>query len=243
MLGIVEIDVSDGYFKLRILGGVRDGKPCYLIYNNELMVDTGTLNITKMQYSGPSVKIWERRNGKEVVLIDMMILDEAIIIRSLDTEFNGQPVRIYKMRSPQKRQLSKIHSWMQEAEKCYRRASKQIDGQPQIVKPFNGIDIDSQLKQLRKDMVRRELERRLEGIIEDNFDWNWHYRHHVLDTVLQQSVIFRHKSQRMFDSLPEIEKVHRKVARLRKKYKKHFQDLQDVIVESQGFIVQGTMMV
>ena len=240
-LGIVTIDVSDGNFKLSILDGIHDGKPHYLIHDNELLVDTS--NISRMQYSGPSVKIWGHRNGKDTVLIDVMILSETIIVRSLNAEFNGQPVRIYKMRSPRERQLSKVHSWMQEAEKYYRKTCKQIDSQPQITKPFNGFDIDSQLKQLRKDIVKRDLEQWLGKLMEDNFGWNWHYRHHVLDMVFQQSTIFRHKHHPMLNSSPEIDKMHKKIIRLRKKYKKYFQELQDVVAERSGSIFSGNMII
>jgi len=239
LLGIITIDVSLGHLKLNVLSGIKENKPEYLIRENELLVDTN--DIWKMEFSGPALKIWKNHNGKKTVFIDIIIKSEVIIIREMNSEFNGQPFRIYKIRNPQKRQRKKILYWVRDCEKYYRQISAQIDGELKVIKPLKGFDVDKQIKQVRKDILKRDIERYLNNLIEKNFKWSWYYRHHVLDEIFQQSLVFRRKDQ-LFPTFPELVAMSKKIDRLKKKYKEEFKELQNVVIEIRGLVMTGNMI-
>jgi len=159
----------------------------------------------------------------------------------MNSEFNGQPFRVYKIRKPQKRQMEKILHWVGNCEKDYLQISAQIDKRPRVAKPFKGFDVDKQIKQIHKDNLKRDIERYLDNLLEKNFKWDWYYRNHVLDEILQQSPIFSRKNKH-FSRSPELTAMFKKVDRLKKKYEKEFKELQGIVVEKQGLIITGSMV-
>jgi len=236
--GLMTIDTSSGSLKLSVLAGIEDGKPSYLIQNNELMIDTN--EIWYMEFSVPTLKIWKMAHGKRTVLIDLVINPDVIILREMHTNFDGQQLNVYKRPQPKKQDLQKITQWVQECEQYYREMSAQINRQPTIPKAW-GIDIDKQIKKLRKDNLKLNLERALVDKISKDLKWEYVNTTDVLRKVLSKSIIFRQENNTRMCT-PEELALRKRVSAVKKKYKKEFNALDDVIVEYGSMIMSGNMV-
>jgi len=229
------VDTSSGNLQLSILSSLENGKVKYLIRDNELVIDTK--NIWRMKFSGPKLKIWKQTGNKKIIFIDLWIKPNVIVIKEMNTEFNGKLFRVYKLRTPQERQLKKIDSLVKECEKYYHKASTQIDKQPQIAIPFRGFDVDKQIKDLQKDRLKHELERKPMDALSQNFKWDWNYCWHVLDRMLEKSPVFRKEKKTTFNSSEQLIEISKKIERLKGKYKQEFDELQDIVIQYDGIIL------
>lgn len=238
---LVSIDTSPGILRLSILAGIQNGEAVYLIKDNELLIDSQ--DVWDMKYSGSSLKIWKIANGKEVVFIDLIIKPDVIIIRRMNTSFNGITFRVRKLRAPQQRQVRKIVAGVKHHEELYHEMSAEIDKQPRIGYVVNGVDIDTLIKQLRKDDLRMRLEQDLRYGFCKQFRWDWRYYQGVLNRVLRESPIFG-RDRDVPPNLPaELRRMHEAAATIKAKYREEFEELSDVVAEFGGVIWLGNFEV
>ena len=237
---LTSIDTSLGILRLSILAGIQNNEPFYLIRENELVSDCE--NIWDMRYSGSSLKIWRVFNGKKQVFVDLVIEPDVIILRRMSSSFNGKVFRVYKLRAPQKRQVDKIASKVNQYEELCREKSAQIDSQPRIGGVYDGIDIDAHIKQARKDILKTLLEQELRYGLFERFDWEWPYYQWVLQGVLKQSPVFQRPEQSTINLPPRLKALHERIAGIKAKYKEHFEELGDVVVEYDGMVLSGNLV-
>lgn len=179
---LTSIDTSSGNLRLSILAAIQDDEAVYLIKDNELLIDSQ--EIWDMRYSGTSLKIWKMADDRKITFIDLTITPDVIIIRRMNTSFNGKPFRVRKLRAPQQRQVDKIATRVKQYEDLYHDMSAEIDGHPRTGYVFDGMDIDAIIRQTQKDRLKGRLERDLEYRFCDGFKWDHQYYRWVLDGVL-----------------------------------------------------------
>lgn len=235
--GLLSIDTSAKVLKLSILAKTHEGEGVYLIKDNLLMINTE--DIWNMRYSRSSLKIWRMIGNKKTVFIDLNIKPDIIIIREMNTIFDGKPFRIYKLRKPHQRQVKKIESKVRQYEKLYYGLAVEIDNRPQISGEFDGLDIDACIKQTQKDILRINMESELKYAFCENFNWDWSYCQWVLSQVLSESDIFG-KNTGVPSNVPE--KFMRKVEKIKIKYKKEFDESENIVVDYNGIILLGNFL-
>jgi len=233
------IDTSNGLLKLSILSGIQNGEPVYLMKDNELIV--ATQDVWDMSYSGNSLKIWKRSDNKKIIFINLIFKSEVIIIKEMNTSFNGIPFRVFKLRSPRKRQIDKIVKKVKECEEVYYKRSLEIDNLPRIHGIHRGIDYDAEIKKTQKLELKWYLERYLEYEFYKEFKWEWNYYFKVLSEVLEKSPIFKNNNFPIF--FPnELRKTKERIEQIRKKYSKEFETLKDIIVKYGDSIHYGNIV-
>ncbi len=234
---LVSIDTSTGFLKLNILASIDNGKATYLIKDNELTIDTQ--DIWDMQYSGGSLQIWK---GKRSIFLDLIIKPGIIIIKRMETTFDGKPFRIYKPKKRHPRQIDKIAAKVKECEEFYHRMAVEIDNQPQVYEgDFNGMDMNEYVKITRRDTVKIRIEQYLLYEYCKEFQWPWTCYQQVLDQVLSESSIFNRNRGEPANYPAELRLVHEKVAAIKEKYKNEFEQVRGTVAEYNGITWIGFM--
>lgn len=237
---VMSIDTSLGTLRLSIILGVDRDVPRYLIKENELLISTD--DIWDMRYSGSSLKIWRIVDGKKSVLVDLAIEPDIIIMREMNTSFNGKPFRVRKLRAPQRRSVNKIEKKVKEYEGLYYELSERIDSQPRVGGVYDGIDIDALVRQLNKDRVKRQLEQDLNHRFCKEFTWDWAYYQWVLGSVLKKSSVFGRSEPDMSSLAPEFRALDHKVGDIKARYKHQFAALGDVVAEYNGIVFRENFL-
>ena len=238
---LVSIDTSMGILQLSILASVNNGKVTYLIKDNELMIESQ--DVWDMHYSRSSLIIWKIISGKKTVFINLIFKPDVIIIKRMDTIFNGKRFRVYKRRKPQQHQIDKIKVKVTEFEGCYYILAKEIDSQPPKYEgTHNGVDINQIMKQFSKDRIKTEFERYLYHEYCKQFRWSWTYYISILEQELRKSPVFK-RNKNAPDSLPaEFRQLHEKKSEIKKKYCKEFDELKDTVVEYNTIEISNAFM-
>ena len=238
---LTSIDISDGNLKLSILVKIVNNERFYLIKENELMIDPS--DIWDMRYSGNSLKIWKMTDGKKRIFIDLIFRPELIVIKRMETEFNGRPFRIYKPRAPHRKKVLKLKKIIDAYESKYKEISEQIDMLPKQHGSYKGLDIDTFIKQSRKDIIKTQFEQAILYDHQKEFKWDWPKYFGVVHKLFKDSEVFIAK-ERMPTSLPkEYERINMHISEIKKKYSSDFNELEDTIAEYGGFIFNGTIMI
>ncbi len=236
---VMSIDTSPGTLGLSVIVGLDRGIPVYLIKQNELLVSDDDL--WDMRYSGSALKIWKIADGKKTVFLDLVIEPDVIILRELNTAFDGRPFRVRKLRAPHPRSVKKIEHRVKEYEKLYCQLAARIDSQPMVGAVYDGIDLDALIKQLNKDRVKRQLEQDLRHGFCKEFSWDWHYYQWALEGILRRSPVFVKKELEVSPT-PEFQALEQMVSAIKARYAQHFAELGDVVVEYKGMVLQGNML-
>lgn len=239
---LTSIDISDGNLKLSILQKIVDGEKIYLIKENELMVDP--TNIWDMRYSRNSLKIWKITDGRKRILIDLIIRPDLIVIKRMETTFNGKPFRIYKLRAPHRKKVLKLRKIIHFYEAKYKELSEQIDALPREHEIHNGWgDIDAFIKQSRKHIIKTRFEQTILYDHHKEFKWDWPYYIGVVYKLFKDSDIFR-LEHRIPKPLPkEHERIYLRIAKIKEAYAKDFNELKDTVVEYGGMNFSGNIMI
>ena len=239
---LTSIDISDGNLKLSILEKIVDNERFYLIKENELMIDP--LDIWDMRYSGSSLKIWKMTGGKKRIFIELIFRPELIVIKRMETEFNGQPFRIYKPRAPHRKKILKLKEIIQFYEAKYKELSEQIDSLPRKHEIHHEWgDIDAFIKQSQKDLIKTRFQQAILYDHQKEFKWDWPKYYEAVHKLFKDSEVFRAKD-RMTTSLPkEYKRINMHISEIKKKYSSDFDELEGTIVEYGGFIFKGTIMI
>ena len=108
---------------------------------------------------------------------------------------------------------------------------------------YEGLDIDSFIKQFRKDIVRAEFERAILYYHKKEFSWDWPIYYKVVDKLFKDSEVFRPKERITTSHPKEYERISRHISDIKKKYSNDFNELEGTIVEYGGFIFDGTIMI
>jgi len=228
---LISIDLSSGVLKLNVLAGLKNNKPLYLIKDNELIIETR--GIWKMNYSGNSLKIWRQSGSKKNVFIDLIIKEKIIIIKEMNTKFNGKLFRIYKLRAAQKRQVSKISKLIKECEKYYLLLLTKLD--KKIDDAIKDAKTAKMVKDSQKETLKFRLKQSLKNYIIKELKWDPLYSHHILDKELEKSQVLRKQKFPKVNYPSQLEmKTDEKIERIKKKYKKEFKEVEGVITEYGG---------
>lgn len=230
---LISIDTNDEILKLSVLAGIKNAEKSYLIKDNEIMIDRE--GIWDMIYTRNSLKIWKFFNNKRIKFIDLFFLPEVIIIKEMETNFNGIPFRIFKFRSPRKHQLNKIINKVKEYEEFYIIQSREINNLPQVYGIHNGINYDKEIRNVQKNILKINLEQDLRDNFFKNFKWKREYYERILSKILMESSIFN-KNNRSHKDL-----YQPKVNQIIEKYSKEFSKLKDIIVKYDGIIIDGAI--
>ncbi len=238
---LTSIDISDGNLKLSILEKIADNERFYLIKENELMIDPS--DIWDMRYSRTSLKIWKNTDGKKKIFIDLLIRPELIVIKRMETTFNGQLFRIYRPRAPHHTKVLKLKEIIRYYEDKYKEFSEQIDALPREYESYKGLDVDGFVKQSRKDIIKAQFERAILYDHQKEFKWDWPKYYEVVHKLFKDSEVFSAK-ERMTTSLPkEYKRINMHISEIKKKYSSDFDELEGTIAEYGGFIFNGTIMI
>jgi hypothetical protein len=238
---LLSIDMSSGVLKLSVIENIHDNIPNYLIKDNELQINTQ--DIWQMDYSGNAIKIWKKKSNKKTVFIDLIIKPDIVIVKEMNTTFNGKSFSIHKLRFPPKKQINEIKAWVRECEKRYRQISKKIEEQPQIAPPFNGMDIDKGIKKSQKDRFKYDLELILRKEISKKFRWSEPICFQVLDSIFRKSPVFRREQRKIsVDDPKELVEIYQRIEDTKKKYKQEFKDMEDIVVDYGGMMLMGNMV-
>lgn len=238
---LTSIDISDGNLKLSILQKSEDGATFYLIKENELMINP--TEIWDMNYSRNSLKIWKIKDSKKNIFIDLIIRPELIVIKRMDTTFNGKPFRIYKLRTPNHNKIAKLKKLINAYEVKYKEISEQIDKLPKEHGIHNGLDVDEFIKQNHKDIVKTRIK---QAILYDHykeFKWDWHTYIRVVDKLFNNSEIFRTSYEGKIHLLKKYEKINKLISKIKNKYRRDFDELEDTVAEYGGFILNGNILI
>ncbi|HUS89803.1 MAG TPA: HNH endonuclease signature motif containing protein [Desulfosporosinus sp.] len=240
---LTSIDISDGNLRLSILDRIVDNEKYYLIKENELMIDSS--DIWDIKYTRNYLKIWKIVDGKKRIFIELIFKPEFIIIKRLETIFNGRPFRIYKPRAPHKTKVQKLRKIIEDYEIAYIKLSKQIDSLPEKYGTYKGANIDKFLKQTQKDIIKSQIKQAIMFDHKNEFNWGWYKYHTVVDQLVENSKVFRSENDfRSKTSLPkEFEKIERHISEIKNNYADEFKKLEGTIVEHAGFIFSGTIMI
>jgi len=237
---LISIDTSTGLLKLNVLAGIDDGEATYLIKDNELMIDTQ--DIWDMRYSRSSLKIWKIIGGKRSIFIDLVIKPDIIIIRRMETTFDGKPFQVRKPRKPQQRQVDKITAKAKECEKLYYHIAAEIDNQPQVYEDtFNGMDMNELVKTSRKNDIKRYIEYYLDYEYCEEFRWPWTYYQLILDQVLSESPIFNRNRDNPANCPSEFRPLYEKIAEIKERYKNEFEEVRGTVAEYGSIVWTGFM--
>lgn len=220
---LLSFNLEENIFRMSILAEAFNGTKNYLIKDNELTIDTEV--IWDMRYSGPRLQIKKKTNGKEIIFIDLNLHEDAVIIREMNTTFNNIPFQVYKLRTPQKRQIEKIERQVKELEKKFLRISEKIDGEKVSGKLFGGIDVGELKAKIQKQDIKHRMQRWLNIVFCKEFNWDLNYYHHFLRKILAESSIFQEESLKNYDGTNET------VTKIKAKYKKEFDELENVVVK------------
>lgn len=231
---LLTVDTSTGSLMLTILAEVQDGRAVYLIQNNELMINTK--DIWDMRYSRSSLKIWRVANDVKTVFIDIVIKPDVIILREMNTTFDGKPFLIYRFRKPQQRQVAKISGMVRQYEELFRKLASQIDERPRTSDIFNGMDVDAFIKKTEKDILKTQMEQELTYEFCHEFNWDWSYYQWVLDRVLAESPIFSRTTNIPTNFSERFKPVYEMIATIKAKYKEELKELEGTVVEYNGSI-------
>ncbi|UCG66314.1 MAG: HNH endonuclease [Deltaproteobacteria bacterium] len=238
---LTSIDISDGNLKLSILERIVDNEKFHLIKENELIIDPS--DIWDMRYSGNSLKIWKIIDSKKRIFIELIIRPDLIVIKRMETTFNGKPFRIFKPRAPHKTKVIKLKQIIDAYESEYREISDQLDMLPKQYGIYKGLDIDTFIKQSRKDIIKKQFEQAILYEHQKEFKWDWPKYYQVVQKLFEDSEVFRAK-ERMTTSLPkEYERINMHISEIKKKYSSDFAELKGTIAEYGGFIFNGTIMI
>ena len=238
---LTSIDISDGNLRLSILQKIADGKEFYLIKENELMIDP--VDIWDMRYSRNSLRIWKITDGRKRIFIDLIIKPELIVIKRMETTFNGQPFRIYKLRTPHRKKVARLQEIIQFYEAKYKEVSEQIDLLPADYENHNGLDIDSFIKQTQKDIIRMRFE---QAILHDHykeFKWDWSYYSWVVDKLFKNSEIFRLRQSIPTPVPTEYEQISMHISKIKETYSKDFDELEDTVAEYGRMRFSGSIII
>lgn len=238
---LITIDTSNGLLKLSILSGMNQGEPTYLIKENELMIEAD--DIWDMHYSGNSLKIWRTIQGKKSIFIDMSLYSDVIIIKRMQTTFNGVPFRIYKHRSLQKRQIDKISKKVKECEELYNKLSQQIDQIPEQYGVHDGVDYDAEIKNAEKTILKSKITGWLSREFYKTFNLGWVRYQLILDEILRESQILKIDFDKEID-LPEgMQMFNERIRKIREKYTKEFDSLKNIVIEYGGMTYKENMLI
>jgi len=226
---LLSINVENGRFRLSVLAEADNNNKQYLIKDNELILDTE--DIWDMRYSGSRLKIIKINNGKETIFVDINFHEDAVILRQMNTSFNGKPFQVRKLRKPWKKQVTKIEQIVEELEQEYYSVAAKIDNRPQTDDTFGGRNVGELMAETDKMIIKHQIEQWLSHEYYKNFKWDWYYYHWVLDKVLKKSPVFGDK----YESSANINDA---ITVIKEKYKRDFKELEDVIVEYNGVIWQ-----
>ena len=236
---LVSIDTSSGMLRLSVLAGLDENGPIYLIKENELLLRAE--DVWDMEYSGACLKIWRIIDGARTVFIDLALEPEIIIIRRMNSHFNGRLFRVRKLRAPRRRALDSVASRVAEYERLFERLAAEIDGRPAVYGLHNGVDIDAVVREGRKQIVKMHLERDLKDGLRREFNWDWAYSLWVLGRVLERSPVFGEASRERVNLPPAVLALHERVAEIKAKHRRHFEALEDVVAEYGGMIYLGNV--
>jgi hypothetical protein len=238
---LTSIDISDGNLKLSILEKIVDDEKFYLIKENELMIDAS--DIWNMRYSRGSLKIWKITDGRKKIFIDLIIRPELIVIKRMETTFNGQLFRIYKYRAPHQKKVLKLKEIVRFYEDKYKEFSEQIDALPIEYESYKGIDIDGFIKQSQKDIIKTRFEQAILYDHQKEFKWDWSYYVKVVHKLFKNSEIFRSSDNVRTRRPKEYEKIYLHISKIKETYSKYFDELEDIAVEYGGMSFSGSIMI
>ncbi|MCK4825405.1 hypothetical protein KA005_57185, partial [bacterium] len=212
------------------------------IKENELMMDTS--DMWDMRYSGNSIKIWRMSDGKKRIFIELIIGSELIVIKRMETIFNGKPFRIYKPRAPHKAKVLKLERIVRFYEGKYKDLSEQIDALPRENENHNDWgDMDAFVKQSQKDIIRTRFEQAILYDHQKEFKWNWPYYSGVVYKLFNDSEIFGSSPKNRTHLSKEDEKILLHISKIKEKYGKDFDELDDIVVEYGGVSFSGNIMI
>ncbi len=239
---LTSIDISDGNLKLSILEKIVDNERFYLIKENELMVDPK--DIWDMRYSRNSLKIWKIIDGKKKIFLDLIIRPELIVIKRMETTFNGKPFRIYKLRAPHRKKVLKLKEIVQFYEAKYKELSNQIDALPREHEIHNDWgDIDAFIKQSRKQIIKTRFEQAILYDHHKEFRWEWPYYIGVVYKLFKDSDVFRSRHSIPKHFPKEHERIYIHINKIRATYRKDFDELEDTVVQYGGMSFSGNIMI
>jgi len=184
-----------------------------------------------MRYSGSRLKIIKINNGKEKVFIDINFHEDAVILRQMNTFFNGKPFQVRKLRKPWKKQVAKIEQIVKELEQLYYREAAKIDNRSHTDDTFGGRNVGELMAETDKMIFKNQIKQWLSHEYYKNFKWDWCYYNWVLDKVLKKSTVFG-------DKYASSVNTNDAVTAIKEKYKRDFEELEDVIVEYNGIVWQ-----
>lgn len=242
---LTTIDNSNGILKLSILSGVDQGKPTYLIKENELAIETR--DIWDMHYTRNSLKIWRIVQGKKNIFIDISLYSDVIIIKEMHTIFNGIPFRIYKPRSPHKSQIDKIVKEVRKLEDLYQETSQQIDQMPEKYGVHDGINYDDEIKKAQKIILKSKITKWLSQEFYKNFKLDWSLYQTILEEIFEKSAILRSHCNMEINFPENIQRsmqiLNERVIKIGERHRKEFYSLKNTVVEYGGLIFNGNMIV
>jgi len=239
---LTSIDISDGSLKLSILEKIIDNEKLYLIKENELMIDPS--DIWDMRYSRNSLKIWKIIDGKKKIFIDLIIRPKLIVIKRMETTFNGKSFRIYKPRAPHKAKVLKLKEIVRLYEDRYKELSEQIDALPREHEIHHKWgDIDAFIKKSQKDLIKTRFQQAILYDHQKEFKWKWPYYFCVVDKLFKDSEIFRSSPKSQPDLPEEYKKISSHISKIKETYSKDFGELEDTVVEYGGMSFSGNIMI
>lgn len=236
---LISIDTTQGLLRLSVIAEIKNGKPVYLIENNELMVDA--TDVWDMRYSGSSLKIWRNRKGKRTIFIDLIIKSDIVVIRRMNTTFDGKSYLVYKPRKPNSEQLRQIADRIEHYEKKYGEYERQIDLLPNVDGTAWDMDFDAFHKKTLKDIQKGRLQMALRSEVCEMFNGDWRHLT-LLGELIDKSALSIEKSAAQEDMDLISNKVKQQVAEIRTKYADIFRPLEGTILQFNGFILNGTTM-
>lgn len=218
---LLAIDASKGLLKLDILASTDDRKAIYLIKDNELLIDTQY--IWDMRYSRSYLKIWKTINDKRRIFIEFIIKPDIIIIKRMETTFDGKPFRIYKPREPQRRQIDKIKAEVRRCEKHYYCGVVEINDQYK-----NHPEI---LKQSIIDTFKINILQYLRFEYCKQFKWTNPYYLLALDKVLNKSILLQEDKVKPAKDFVKSMPSYDKITKIKEKYKNEFEMVRGTVTE------------
>ncbi len=141
----------------------------------------------------------------------------------METTFDGNPFRIYKLRKPQSRQIDKIITKVKECEQLYYSRAARVDVQ------YNNHP--ENIRQNINDSNKASIVRYLRYEYCKEFKWTWTYYQQVLDQVLNESPVFNRSRDKPANYPAELRLVHEKVAEIKEKYKNEFEKVRGTVAE------------
>jgi hypothetical protein len=79
-----------------------------------------------------------------------------------------------------------------------------------------------------------QLEQSLNYWVKKEFNWDWAYRQWVLGSLLDRSPVFGGTPQETVKLPPEYRALQDKIAGIKSKYRRQFEDLENVVAEYGG---------